>query len=79
MVNKYGSRHVHCHAFDDALVVDLEVQSLDARCRQQSDVALVGHAALIHILADAAAGVAAHEPFGPIGIEDAHREVGIGG
>ena len=32
---------------------------------------------LIGILADAAAGVAAHEPLAAVGIEDAHRQVGL--
>ena len=75
---QYRSEHIDGHSSDNALTIHVEVQGLDARSGHQPDVPLVGQATLIDILADASAGIATHEPFGSIGVEDAHSEIGLG-
>ena len=69
-------RRAHVHA-DAAHLPALygQLQHLDAGARFQRDAGLVRQPAVIDVLADAAAGVAAHVALGAIGVEHAHAEV----
>ena len=78
LVLQHGGEHVNGHAADGTVGIDGQFQHLDARRGEQAHPRLVGQAALIHILANAAAGIAAHQPLRAVGIENAHGEIGLG-
>jgi len=57
----------------------MQAEGLDARKRVESHFGLTGQTVLVHILSDAAAGVAAHLGFRTVGVEDAHAEIRLAG
>ena len=59
-------------------MVYMQQQRLDTRKREQADYRLVRQTALVEVLTYATTGIAAHHGFAAIGIEDVHREVGLG-
>ena len=71
-----GFTHINCDGFYN-VVDDVEVEVLDTRERQQADLRLLGDAPVIEILSDASRGIATHHRFRPVGVEDAHGEVGL--
>ena len=69
-------RRAHVHA-DTAhrAVLHCQLQHLDTSARFQRDAGFVRQPAVVDVLADAAAGVAAHIALGAVRIEHAHAEV----
>ena len=76
-VVEHGLDHIHRNRSHLA-AMQMQPQHLDARQREQAYGGLVGQPALVEILAYAARSVAAHHGFRAVGVEDAHRKVGLG-
>ena len=75
-VFEHGFEHIHRHALHDA-IADVQLQCLDAREGEQTYFRLFGQTALVEVLADASAGIAAHHGLATVGIEDAHGKISL--
>ena len=74
---QYRFAHIHGDALYD-VIGDMQIEHLDARQRQQTDLCLRGEAFPKEVFSDTSRGVAAHHGLTAVGIEDAHGEVGLG-
>ena len=75
---KDGRTHADAHALNHA-VLQVKPERLDARAGFNVDYGLVGHAALVDVLGDAADSVAAHLRLRAVGVVHIHLEVGLVG
>ena len=66
--------HVRAHGEYPALL-HVQGEHLQPAAGHEGDLRLVGEAALVHVLADAAGGVAAHLGLAAVCVEDAHAEI----
>ena len=74
-LHRDAGAHVHADGADFSGIIRMECQRLDAGKGLEGDDGLVRQALVVQVTAHTAGPIAAHPGFGPVGIEDAHREI----